>query len=161
MKQALVVSAIIIILSLFGFNQLQKTFITPNAKQLNFTILQAGDILYTGFLDQEQVVWVVQENNTTKVLVDQEILDYYHFAKIPEIGTFSDPSIWEAIYDVSEKDVEINMLYVKDQQLQMYEANCANQQCIRVGAINKPGQTLTCAPHRLVVKINGIGDVDA
>ena len=40
-------------------------------------------------------------------------------------------------------------------------ADCSNQTCVHAGKISHAGQTVICAPHKLVIKIVGETSADA
>ncbi len=54
-----------------------------------------------------------------------------------------------------------NTLLIDDEGAKMIYSNCHGQNDVKQGKIHKPGQTIVCAPHKLVVYINGETDVDA
>lgn len=56
-------------------------------------------------------------------------------------------------FDVRGNDGDINTLEVKDGRIRIKSANCPDQICVRTGFISKPGETIVCLPHRLVVEI--------
>ncbi len=45
-----------------------------------------------------------------------------------------------------------------NQSVKIVEASCPDQACL--GEISKSGELLICLPHRLIVKIEGNGEVD-
>ena len=53
----------------------------------------------------------------------------------------------------------------EDAVLRMEEADCPDGTCVRQGAIQSPGETIVCLPHRVTVTIvgngEGTGGVDA
>ena len=55
-----------------------------------------------------------------------------------------------------------NKVIIKDGQVQMIEASCHNQLCIKQGTIGMPNQQIICLPNRVVVRIvsDKGGDVD-
>lgn len=52
-------------------------------------------------------------------------------------------------------DGQYNLLTITSQGIFIEEANCPDQICVRWGKISKPGQTIVCLPHRLVISITG------
>ena len=40
------------------------------------------------------------------------------------------------------------------------DANCPDRLCVSWGKINKPGETILCLPHRIIIRIIGEGGVD-
>lgn len=66
-----------------------------------------------------------------------------------------------------EKEVEIrqgeqlNRLVIRDNGVQMAEANCTGQECVHQGRITKNG-SIICLPHRVVAEItSNRSDYDA
>ena len=52
-------------------------------------------------------------------------------------------------------DHGFNKIKIKDGNVTMIEADCRDEVCLRTSAISKPGQTIVCLPHKLVVEIKG------
>ena len=48
-----------------------------------------------------------------------------------------------------------NIVTVNEGIVDMREANCPDQICVRWGRIRYPGQAIVCLPHRVVVRIIG------
>ncbi|MDD7183454.1 NusG domain II-containing protein [Peptostreptococcus anaerobius] len=48
-----------------------------------------------------------------------------------------------------------NIIKVHNNGVEMIEANCPDQVCIKTGFISKPGQSIVCLPHKVNVKIVG------
>lgn len=46
-----------------------------------------------------------------------------------------------------------NTVRVVDQTIQVMDADCKDQICVRQGAISKPGETIVCLPHKLLIEI--------
>ena len=53
-----------------------------------------------------------------------------------------------------------NIIKVKDESIAIIEADCPDQVCIEPGYINKPGQSLVCLPHKVMIQILGENDDD-
>ncbi len=51
-----------------------------------------------------------------------------------------------------------NKIEVSNKGARVIDADCRDKQCI--GEIRKAGEMIVCLPHRLVVKIEGSGEVD-
>ncbi|WP_390405141.1 NusG domain II-containing protein [Lacticaseibacillus jixiensis] len=47
-----------------------------------------------------------------------------------------------------------NTIVTTGNKIAITEANCKDQICVRKGQIAKPGQTIVCLPHKLLVQIN-------
>ena len=46
-----------------------------------------------------------------------------------------------------------NRVKVADGEVSVTEADCKNQICVNTKAISRPGQTIVCLPHRVVISI--------
>ena len=55
---------------------------------------------------------------------------------------------------------ETNIITVSDGEVRMTHADCPDQICVKTGSISRSGQSIVCAPNRMVVTITG-GDKDA
>lgn len=53
-------------------------------------------------------------------------------------------------------DLGENVIRISKGYVQILDADCPDKVCIRDGSISKPGQSLVCLPHKLVVEIKGI-----
>jgi len=56
-------------------------------------------------------------------------------------------------YTYREKDGHYNTITFKPKRVAITKANCSDQVCVRRGWIHKPGQTIVCLPHKLLVEI--------
>lgn len=56
-------------------------------------------------------------------------------------------------YTFKDKSGHYNKIKITDHSIEMIEANCNDQLCIRRGKINKAGQTIVCLPHKLMIQI--------
>lgn len=55
-----------------------------------------------------------------------------------------------------------NLITVEDNKIKMEDADCPDKVCIKPGFIYKPGQTLVCLPHKVVIEIKGLSaDADS
>lgn len=56
-----------------------------------------------------------------------------------------------------------NLIKIKDQSVAVIDADCQDKICERPGFISKPGQSLVCLPHKMMVEVksydNKIDDV--
>ena len=48
-----------------------------------------------------------------------------------------------------------NTIEISGKSVRMTEASCPDRICIKTGAISRSGQSIVCAPHRIVVTIIG------
>lgn len=65
-------------------------------------------------------------------------------------------------YRYEDEDGDFNLLEIKDETIRMIDADCNDLVCVRsFGAISKPGETILCLPHKLIVEVrstDGIND---
>jgi len=67
------------------------------------------------------------------------------------------------IFDIKDEDGDVNTIEVVSGKIRIKAANCNDQVCIRTGFISKPGETIVCLPHKLIIEIqsvNGTQDGD-
>jgi hypothetical protein len=48
-----------------------------------------------------------------------------------------------------------NLVIVKDDSIAIVEADCPDKVCIKPGFISKPGESLVCLPHKIMVEVKG------
>ena len=48
-----------------------------------------------------------------------------------------------------------NIIEVRDNKIAVIDADCPDKIDVKMGFIEKPGETLVCLPHRLIVEIKG------
>lgn len=56
-------------------------------------------------------------------------------------------------FTVHSGDGDENTIEVKKERIRIKSANCPDQNCVLTGFISKPGQTIVCLPHRVVIEI--------
>ncbi len=56
-------------------------------------------------------------------------------------------------YTYRAKDGDYNTVTFKPKRVAITKANCKDQVCIRRGWISKPGQTIVCLPHKVLIEI--------
>ncbi|MDD2503579.1 MAG: NusG domain II-containing protein [Clostridia bacterium] len=52
-------------------------------------------------------------------------------------------------------DGRYNQMILTSTGVSIKEASCPDQICVNWGNINKPGQTIVCLPHKVVIRIIG------
>ncbi|RYL92430.1 NusG domain II-containing protein [Sporolactobacillus sp. Y61] len=57
------------------------------------------------------------------------------------------------IFDIHTKDGGVNTIQVRNNRIRIKSANCPDQVCVRTGYISKPGETIVCIPHKVVIEI--------
>ncbi len=107
-------------------------------------MLLAGAILVIAFLllVAHKVVGVLAPEGTVRVYQGRE-------------GTVS--------YPLDEDRTEVflspqggrNILVIKEGEVYMEDADCPDRLCVKQGRISGVGQTLTCLPHGLQIRIEG------
>ncbi len=62
-------------------------------------------------------------------------------------------------YSLSEdRDIDLgtgNIVSIEDGSVHMKSATCRGQDCVREGSISKPGRTIVCLPHKVLIEIEG------
>ncbi|WP_226038357.1 NusG domain II-containing protein [Aquibacillus saliphilus] len=69
----------------------------------------------------------------------------------------------EEVFDITQHESDTNTIEVIDDRIRIKAATCNDQVCVLTGFISKPGQTIVCLPHKLVIEIqtiNGETDTD-
>lgn len=51
-----------------------------------------------------------------------------------------------------------NTVIVKDGSIQISEADCNDDLCVKQGKISKVGESIVCLPHKLIIEIKGDKD---
>ena len=51
-----------------------------------------------------------------------------------------------------------NTILVKDNTIQILEADCNDELCVKQGIISNVGENLICLPHELIIEIKGDSD---
>lgn len=156
MKQGIIFG---ILISIFSFALVHYLIGDVETSNLDIIILQNGEevfstpLLYTN--DVQQIWYVHEEDGDIKVLVDQEIIDYYHLDQNLEDLQNPKNIDYNAIYDVSGVQTEINMIINTGGGVKVIEANCPDKIDVKIGEIRDTSKVITCAPHKLVIKLRG------
>ena len=61
---------------------------------------------------------------------------------------------------VVEYNGGLNRLKAEDGKIAVIEADCPDKDCVKRGWLKKPGDSVICLPHRLVIRITGQSEVD-
>jgi hypothetical protein len=155
MKQGVMLAIILIIISSIFWLKFPSDIL---GSQLE--ISKDGEVLGTYSLNKDQIIWVVSEENNNFTLEDKEIIEYYNFDQRLEDIKNPENIDYDKILEKSGKKVELNMVIIKDKEAHVYEANCPTKLCAKQGVISNKGETITCAPHKLVIKIKGESKID-
>ncbi|RKQ33931.1 NusG domain II-containing protein [Oceanobacillus halophilus] len=57
------------------------------------------------------------------------------------------------VFDIVVSEHEKNTVEVDHEHIRIKSATCSDQVCVRTGAISKPGETIVCLPHKIVIEI--------
>lgn len=57
------------------------------------------------------------------------------------------------VLDICTTESGDNVLEIKNNKVRVRNSNCPEQICVRTGFISKPGQSIICLPHKLIVEI--------
>ena len=65
----------------------------------------------------------------------------------------ADPLSSDATYTVKTKAGDWNVVQIKDGEVDVTKANCANQVCVDHDPIRQEGEQIVCLPHGMVVEV--------
>lgn len=88
-----------------------------------------------------------------EIKVDGKVVQTIDLAKLTEPLEFT-------IYSGSSNQ-QTNVIRAETGRIRVVAANCREQLDVRQGWITRPGQSIICLPHRLVVTIRGESGVDS
>ena len=57
------------------------------------------------------------------------------------------------IFDIRTEDGDYNTIEVQGDRIRIKGADCYDQVCVQFGFISKPGETIVCLPHKLVIEV--------
>lgn len=63
--------------------------------------------------------------------------------------------------DIVSKGGHVNTLVINGGKASIVSADCPDKLCVHQQEISKAGESIICLPHKLVVRIEGTGEVDA
>lgn len=77
--------------------------------------------------------------------------------QIVEAGTVIQeyPLKEDRIVLLGNEDADYNILEIKDGKASMIEADCPDELCVRQKPVSRPGESIVCVPHKLVIQITG------
>lgn len=61
-------------------------------------------------------------------------------------------------FTVQGADGGYNVIVVKDQAIGITEADCPDKICIQEGFISRPGESVICLPHKVMVEVQAEGN---
>ncbi len=59
-------------------------------------------------------------------------------------------------FDFTPSEHDRNTIEVRDDRIRMKSATCSDQVCVNFGFISKPGETIVCLPHKILIEIQTI-----
>lgn len=57
-----------------------------------------------------------------------------------------------------EINCDLNTVEVNNEKIRIRKSTCLEQICINRGFISKPGQTIVCLPHKVIIEIEAINE---
>ncbi|WP_029321281.1 NusG domain II-containing protein [Butyrivibrio sp. AE3004] len=64
-------------------------------------------------------------------------------------------------FEVKSENGDINIIEIGNGYCYVKSANCPDKLCINQGEISKAGESIICLPHKVVVTIEGNGNIDS
>ncbi|MFV0246878.1 MAG: NusG domain II-containing protein [Mycoplasmatales bacterium] len=156
MKQALIVAVIIISI---GICLLLNMSNITNDQVSYISIKQnTNEIKRLYFSDKEQLYIYFKVNDQNKVLSLEQFNKAYNTNIVLQKDYKQLTTLVNTLNDITNV---FNIIYLDTNSIKVIEANCKNRKCILEGEISKAGQSIVCAPHKLVIKIMGETNIDA
>ena len=62
---------------------------------------------------------------------------------------------------VLRTDYGSNTVVIEDETIAITDADCPDHLCVSMGKASRPGDTLVCLPHKLVIEVKSSGDAPA
>lgn len=56
-------------------------------------------------------------------------------------------------FDIKINEHKTNTIEIIDESIRIKGATCSDQVCVRTNFISKPGETIVCLPHKLLIEI--------
>lgn len=81
------------------------------------------------------------QGNTAYIYIDDKLAQTVDLS-VDDVYTF-------------RSDMGSNTIEVRDGAVSMKSADCPDKVCVRMGAKDKNGETITCLPHKLVIEVHG------
>ena len=89
--------------------------------------------------------------NENTILIAVISVDNEVFEKI----TLTD-NVGVDIFNLAPSDHDHDVIEVRDDHIGMKSATCPDQVCVNMGFISKPGETIVCLPHKVLIEIQTI-----
>ena len=87
------------------------------------------------------VKYGLKQGNTADIYIDDRLAQTVDLS-VDDVYTF-------------RTDMGSNTVEVRDGAVSMKSADCPDKVCVRMGAKDKNGETITCLPHKLVIEVHG------
>lgn len=120
-------------------------------------MIKRWDIIITlllvllSFLPMAIFSYYQSEKTTNSGYVAVITVDNEEVRRIPLTGNTKNE-----IFDIHITKDDFNTIEVREDRIRIKGATCYDQVCVQFGFISKPGQTIVCLPHRLVIEVKSI-----
>lgn len=104
-------------------------------------IVLAAVLLILGIVGVLIVKYGLKTGSTADVYIDDKLVQTLDMS-VDDEYTF-------------QTDKGSNTVEVRDGAVSMKLADCPDKVCVRMGAKNRNGETITCLPHKLVIEVHG------
>ncbi len=104
-------------------------------------IVLALVLLTVGAAGMHIMKYGLKQGNTADIYIDDRLAQTVDLS-VDDVYTF-------------QTDWGSNTVEVKDGAVSMKSADCPDKVCVRMGAKNRNGETITCLPHKLVIEVHG------
>ena len=115
-------------------------------RDIKITVVKKNDIVLIGVILIIGLVLIIIINATktegSRVLIT---VDGKKYAELPLDK--------DTTFTIKQEDGSINILTVRDGQVDMTEANCPDKICVKHPNIHYNSETIVCLPHRVVLQI--------
>ena len=115
-------------------------------RDIKITVVKKNDIVLIGVILIIGLVLIIIINATktegSRVLIT---VDGKKYAELPLDK--------DTTFTIKQEDGSINILTVRDGQVDMTEASCPDKICVKHPNIHYNSETIVCLPHRVVLQI--------
>lgn len=114
---------------------------TERSTTKNRDIVLVAVLLIIGIAGVLIVKYGLKPGSTADVYIDDKLVQTLDL-NVDDVYTF-------------QSDKGSNTVEVRDGAVSMKSADCPDKVCVRMGAKNRNGETITCLPHKLVIEVHG------
>ena len=114
---------------------------TERSTTKNRETVLAAVLLIIGIAGVLIVKYGLKPGSTADVYIDDKLVQTLDLS-VDDVYTF-------------QSDKGSNTVEVRDGAVSMKSADCPDKVCVRMGAKNRNGETITCLPHKLVIEVHG------